>query len=83
MSQFLNNTSSYHSEQSTEIDFNNALKLHGSGSICDIYRTKWQRRDVFVKRLKKEYRSNPLYLYALDKEFTLTPNMNERQLFLH
>ena len=71
MSQFLNNTSYDHSEHSTEIDFSDALKLHGGGSICDIYRTKWQRREVFVKRLKKEYRSNPLYLDALDKEFEI------------
>lgn len=71
MSQFLKDSSHYHSELPTEIDFSDALKLKGGGSICDIYRTKWQRREVFVKRLKKEYRSNPLYLDALDKEFEI------------
>ena len=71
MSHFLKDTSHYHSEPSTGIDFSDALKLKGGGSICDIYRTKWQRREVFVKRLKKEYRSNPLYLDALDKEFEI------------
>lgn len=71
MSQFLNDPSRYHSEQSPEIDFSDVLKLHGGGSICDIYRTKWQRREVFVKRLKEEYRSNPLYIDALDKEFEI------------
>lgn len=71
MSQFLNDPANYHSENLTEIDFSDALKLHSGGSICDIYCTKWQRREVFVKRLKKEFRSNPLYLDALDKEFEI------------
>lgn len=80
MSQFLNDTSHFHSEQSKEIDFSDALKLHGGGSICDIYRTKWQRREVFVKRLKKEFRSNPLYLDALDKEFEIGVNLRHPSL---
>lgn len=71
MSQFLNESSHFHSDPATELDFEDALKLHGGGSTCDIYRTKWQRREVFIKKLKKEYSSNPLYLDALDKEFEI------------
>lgn len=69
MSGFIKDTSDYSSEQPSTIDFDDAIRLHGSGSICEIYRTKWQRRDVFVKRLKEEFRNKPLYLDALDKEF--------------
>lgn len=52
-----------------DIDFDEALRLPGGGSTCDIYRTRWQRRDVFVKRLKEQYRATPLYLDALEKEY--------------
>lgn len=69
MSQFLNNTDEYSPETGTGTDFESAVRLTGGGSTCDIYRTNWQRREVFVKRLKEEYRSKPLYLDAFDKEY--------------
>lgn len=69
MSGFLKDASDYNAEQASAIDFDDAIRLTGGGSICEIYRSKWQRREVFVKRLKEEYRDKPLYLDALDKEF--------------
>ena len=69
MSQFLKQENEYSTEHSQGIDFDDAVKLPAGGSTCDIYKTRWQRRDVFVKRLKEEYRAKPLYLDALDKEF--------------
>ncbi|MDE5566842.1 MAG: protein kinase [Muribaculaceae bacterium] len=71
MSQFLNNSEEYSRESAHEIDFDDAIRLPGGGSTCDIYRTRWQRRDVFVKRLKEEFRAKPIYLDALDKEFDI------------
>ena len=67
MSRFLKHSDDYSAELSHGIDFDDAVKLPGGGSTCDIYRTRWQRREVFVKRLKEEFRSKPLYLDALDK----------------
>lgn len=71
MSQFLSNPDRYTRESSHEIDFDDAIRLPEGGTTCDIYRTRWQRREVFVKRLKEEFRSKPLYLDALDKEFEI------------
>lgn len=71
MSQFLNNSEQYFRESAREIDFDDAIRLPGGGSTCDIYRTRWQRREVFVKRLKEEFRAKPIYLDALDKEFDI------------
>ena len=69
MSRFLSSNPEYNETSHNEIDFDDAIRLPDGGSICDLYRTKWQRREVFVKRLKEEYRTNPLYLDALDKEY--------------
>ena len=71
MSEILKCTDDYTVEYPSEINLDTAVRLPEGGSTCDIYRTKWQRRDVFVKRLKEKYRSNPLYLDALDKEFDI------------
>lgn len=71
MSQFINNAKDHDGESAAGMDFDDAVKLPAGGSTCDIYRTRWQRREVFVKRLKEEYRSKPLYLDALDKEFDI------------
>ena len=71
MSGFLKDNSEYESERYSDINFDDALELHGGGSTCDIYKTRWQRRTVFVKRLKEGYRTKPLYLDALDKEFEI------------
>ncbi len=53
------------------IDFTTATRLHCSGSTSDAYLCTVQRRQVFVKRLKEEFRDNPLYRAAFDKEFDL------------
>ena len=46
------------------VDFATARLLNRSGSTCDAYECVIQRRRVFVKRLKAEYRDNPLYRAA-------------------
>lgn len=71
MSQFFKSADEYSASQLSEIDFDGAERLMVSGSTCDVYKTKWQRRDVFVKRLKEDLRTKPLYLDALDKEFDI------------
>ena len=80
MSQFLNDDSQFSPDSRGEIDFDDAVRLPDGGSTCDIYRTKWQRRDVFVKRLKEEFRNKPLYLDALDKEFDVGVNLKHQSL---
>lgn len=80
MSQFLSSVSEYPTRNFSEIDFNDADKLEAEGSICDVYKTRWQRRTVFVKRLKEEYRDNPLYLDALEKEFDIGVSLNHPAL---
>ncbi len=71
MSEFLKRTDDRNAECTPGIDFDEAVRLPGGGSTCDIYRTRWQRREVFVKRLKEPYRAKPLYLDAFDKEFDI------------
>lgn len=71
MSQFFKSADEYSASQFREIDFDGAERLMVGGSTCDVYKTRWQRRDVFVKRLKEELRTKPLYLDALDKEFDI------------
>lgn len=80
MSRFLKNTDEYVPETAPGIDFGAAVRLPADGSTCDIFRTKWQRREVFVKRLKEEYRSMPLYLDALDKEFDIGVSLRHPSL---
>lgn len=71
MSRFINEPGNYTGYDNPSIDFKSAARLNGGGSTCDIYKTRWQRREVFIKRLKPEHRTNPLYLDALDKEFDI------------
>lgn len=54
-----------------KVDFGRARKLAHSGSTCDTYECVIQRRRVFVKRLKPEFRDNALYRAAFDKEYDL------------
>lgn len=84
MSQFIND-SEYSSDFSSEIDFDAAELLDGGGSTCDIYRTRWQRHTVFVKRLKEKYRAAPIYLDALDKEYEIGVRLKHESLptYLH
>ena len=71
MSRFLLHSQDSDEHIIREIDFEDAIRLPDGGTTCDIYRTRWQRREVFVKRLKEEYRTNPLYLDALEKEYEI------------
>lgn len=84
MSQFINDAE-YSYDFSSEIDFDAAELLDGGGSTCDIYRTRWQRHTVFVKRLKEEYRAAPIYLDALDKEYEIGVRLKHESLptYLH
>lgn len=80
MSQFLKQENEYSIERSQGIDFDDAVKLSAGGSTCDIYKTRWHRRDVIIKRLKEPIRSKPLYLDALDKEFDVGVNLRHPSL---
>lgn len=80
MSQFLSSSHNGSGEYTSEVNFEEASKLPAGGSTCDIYKYRWQRRTVFVKRLKEEYRSKPLYLDALDKEFEIGVSLNHPSL---
>ena len=55
-----------------KVDFGRATRLVHSGSTCDAYDSMIQRRRVFIKRLKPEFRDNPLYRSAFDKEYDLS-----------
>ena len=80
MSRFLHKKETSDNPFHQEIDFEDAIRLPDGGSTCEIYRTRWQRREVFVKRLKEKYRTNPLYLDALDKEFEIGVNLKHPSL---
>lgn len=80
MSRFLKESRESVETSHGEIDFDDAIRLPGGGSTCDIYRTKWHRREVFVKRLKEEHRTNPLYLDALDKEYEIGVSLKHPSL---
>lgn len=80
MSQFLNDPRKNDESFREEIDFEDAIRLPDGGTTCDIYRTRWQRREVFVKRLKEKYRTNPHYLDALDKEYEIGVSLKHPSL---
>lgn len=80
MSRFISDVADYDNQSTSKIDFDKAIELKGSGSACDIYKTRWNRRTVFVKRLKKEYRDSPLYLDALEKEYEIGVGLNHPSL---
>lgn len=62
------------------VDFAMAKPLDRGGSTCDAYECIVQRRRVFVKRLKAEYRDNPLYRAAFDKEYDLGVSLSHPSL---
>ncbi|WP_304649691.1 protein kinase [uncultured Duncaniella sp.] len=62
------------------VDFATARLLNRSGSTCDAYECVIQRRRVFVKRLKAEYRDNPLYRAAFSKEYDLGVSLSHPSL---
>lgn len=62
------------------VDFASAKRLDAGGSTCDVYECIVQRRRVFVKRLKAEYRDNPLYRSAFNKEYDLGVELSHPSL---
>lgn len=62
------------------VDFSHATKLNRGGSTCETWVTTLQRRRVFIKRLRPEYRGNPLYRAAFDKEYDLGVSLNHPSL---
>lgn len=62
------------------VDFASAKQLDAGGSTCDVYECIVQRRRVFVKRLKAEYRDNPLYRSAFNKEYDLGVSLSHPSL---
>lgn len=80
MSQFLSNTSDYTSNRISDIDFSSAIRLPQQGSVCEVYKTRWQRRTVIVKRLKEEFRHSPLHIDALEKEYEIGVRLNHPSL---
>lgn len=71
MSRFLSDSSDYNADGESEIDFESAVLLPCQGSACEVYKIRWQRRTVLVKRLKEEFRDSPLHLDALEKEYEI------------
>lgn len=67
-------------QASLKVDFSRSVRLERAGSTCDAYECVIQRRRVFVKRLKPEFRGNPLYLAAFDKEYDLGVRLNHPSL---
>ena len=80
MSEFIKQLHDYGTAVASEIDFDDAVKLAGGGSTCEIFRTRWQRRDVLVKRLKEPFRMSPLHLDAFDKEFEIGVSLRHPSL---
>lgn len=62
------------------VDFARAKRLERSGSTCEVFETTLQRRRVFVKRLRAEFRDNPQYRAAFDKEFDLGVSLTHPSL---
>ena len=50
-------------------NFPDSEPLFTNGSTCDCYRVKRYGKLHFLKRLKSEFRTNPRYVAALQKEF--------------
>ena len=67
-------------ELSHPIDFSKAVKVERSGATCDAYITRYQRRRVFVKRLKPELQSSPRHRAAFDKEYDIGVNLKHPSL---
>lgn len=63
-----------------DVDFSSAEKLNRSGSTCDAYECTIQHRRLFVKRLKAQYRHNPLYRAAFSKEYQLGVSLSHPSL---
>ncbi len=51
--------------------FLNPRRLERTGSTCEVFEAVYQRRRVFVKKLKAEFENNPLYRAAFAKEYAI------------
>ncbi len=67
-------------EMAFVIDFRSAKRLDRTGTTCDTYECTVQHRHLFVKRLKPEYRDNPLYRAAFKKEYELGVRLTHASL---
>jgi len=54
--------------------------LQRTGSTCDAFEGYFQRRHVFIKRLKDRYRSNPVYQAAFEKEYEIGVSLTHPSL---
>lgn len=54
------------------------VELHGA--TCDTFYARMHGRRVFIKRLKEEFRFNPRYLSALEKEFKIGYRLEHKAL---
>lgn len=57
-----------------------AQPLELNGATCDTYYARLHGRRVFIKRLKEEYRLDPRYLAALEKEFKIGYRLEHKAL---
>lgn len=62
------------------IDFSKATKIERSGTTCDAYITRYQRRRVFIKRLKPELQGSPRHRAAFDKEYDVGVSLKHPSL---
>lgn len=58
----------------------NAQSVNQQGATCETYYARLHGRRVFIKRLKEEYRLNPRYLSALEKEFNIGFKLEHKAL---
>ncbi len=62
------------------VDFSLFKTLERSGSTCNAFEGTVQRRHLFIKRLKPQFRENALYRAAFDKEYDLGVSLNHISL---
>jgi serine/threonine protein kinase len=51
--------------------FEDIQELKNSGATCDTFKVRLHNKWFFLKRIKQEFKSNPLYIAAFEKEFDL------------
>ena len=66
-----------------QLSFPDAELLPFGGSTCDCYRVKLYGKLHFMKRLKPEFRTDPRYVAALQKEFETGFRLDHPHLVLY
>ncbi len=64
-------SSEFGNSSSNDTIFDKAEKLQSDGSTSDVYKVQLHGKWHFLKRPKKEFSKNPLYIHAFEKEFEL------------